>query len=164
MEWHQSLGLANAKHLSKLLIAQRNGYCSPHASLDERLAMIAGELDPESFYNGRLGDAIAVPRYRFAHELMTLRIVSQPQMLAKLIDKMKVRASLTHTAVSKLLKAHEIRRYPAKTGEVVEITELGRERLRNLYGAWEELGSKYCTAIPSSPDYCPETYRQKSVN
>jgi CTP-dependent riboflavin kinase len=97
--------------------------------------MIAGELDPESFYNGRLGEAIAVPRYRFAHELMTLRIVSQPQMLAKLVDKMKVRASLTHTAVSKLLKAHEIRRYSANIGEVVEITELGRERLRNLYGA-----------------------------
>jgi hypothetical protein len=162
--WLRKVGLTNAKHISKLLVAQRNGFCPPHSSLDERLAIIAGELDPESFYHGRIGDAIAVPRYRFAHELMTLRILSRPQIRGELVGRMKVRGALTQTVLSKLLKAHEVRQYQAKTGTAVEITELGYERLQNLYSAWKELGSKYSIAIPASPDYCPEAYRQKSVN
>ena len=53
--WLENFGLANAKHLSKLLIAQKYGYCPPHTSLDERLGIIAGEIDPESLYGRRVG-------------------------------------------------------------------------------------------------------------
>jgi len=162
--WLARFGLANAKHLSKLLIAQKYGYCPPHTSLDERLAIIAGEIDPESFYGKRLGDAVAVPRYRYAHEVMILRIACRSQILRLLFDKMKVRAKLTQVLLSKLVTLHELCERETDAGTVVETNESGHERLRNLYGAWGQLKSKYGITIPDSPSYCPAAFYQKSVN
>jgi hypothetical protein len=162
--WLERFGLANAKHLSKLLLAQKYGYCPPHTSLDERLAIIAGEIDPESLYGRRLGDAVAVPRYRYAHEVMILRIACQPQILRLLVDKMKVRAKLTKLVLSKLVNSHDLHLRQTDAGIVVETTERGHERLRNLYSAWEELESKYGITVPDSPSYCPAAFYQKSVN
>ena len=162
--WLQGFGFANAKHLSKLLIAQKYGYCPPHTSLDERLAIIAGEIDPESLYGKRLGDAVAVPRYRYAHEAMILRIASRPQILRLLVDKMKVRSELTRSVLSKLVASHHLHLRRTNAGIVVETTERGHERLQKLYGAWEELKLRYGIAVPDRPSYCPAAYYQKSVN
>lgn len=162
--WLERFGLANAKHLSKLLIAQKYGYCPAHTSLDERLAIIAGEIDPESLYGKRLGDAVAVPRYRYAHEVMILRIACQSQILRLLLDKMKVRAKLTRGVLSKLEASHDVHLRWTNAGTVVETTERGHERLRNLYSAWQELRSRYAIAVPDSPSYCPVAYHPKSVN
>ena len=162
--WLERFGLANAKHLSKLLMAKKYGFCPPHTSLDERLAMIAGEIDPESFYGRRLGDVVAIPRYRYAHEVMILRIAYRPQLLRLLVEKMKVRAKLTRAVLSKLVTSHELHQRQTSEGEVVEITERGHERLRILYSAWEELKSKYAVTVPDNPYYCPATFHQQSVN
>jgi hypothetical protein len=162
--WLARFGLANAKHLSKLLIAQKHGYCPPHTSLDERLAIIAGEIDPESFYGKRLGDAVAFPRYRYAHEVMILRIACRPQILRLFVDKMKVRAKLTKIAISNLATSHDLQLRQTEAGRVVETTGRGHERLGNLYGGWEQLKSKYGIIIPDSPSYCPAAFYQKSVN
>jgi hypothetical protein len=162
--WLERFGLANAKHLSKLLIAQKYGYCPPHTSLDERLAIIAGEIDPETFYGQRLGDAVAVPRYRYAHEVMILRIACRPQILRLLVDKMKVRAKLTECVLSKLVTSHELCVRHTDAGTVVETNERGQERLRNLYRAWEELNSRYGIAVPYTPSYFPAPFYQKSIN
>lgn len=162
--WLDRFGLANPKHLSKLLIAEKYGFCPPQTSLDERLAIIAGEIDPRSFYEGRLGDLIAVPRYRYAHEVMVMRIACQPQTLPSLVYRMKVRAKLTKSAVAKLvtLKALRVRRNGL--GTAVETTEQGVERLRILFKAWKELKSRFGITIPDSSSYCPSAFRSKNVN
>jgi hypothetical protein len=162
--WLGKFGLANAKHLSKLLIAEKYGYCPPHTSLDERLAIIAGEIDPESLYGRRVGDAVAIPRYRYAHEVMILRIACRPLILRLLVDKMKVRSKLTRSVLSKLVASHDLQLRRTNAGTLAETTERGHERLRNLYSAWEELRSRYDINVPDSPSYYPATYYQKSVN
>ncbi len=162
--WLERFGLANAKHLSKLLIAQKYGFCPPHTSLDERLAIIAGEIDPESLYGRHVGDAVAIPRYRYAHEVMILRITCRPQILGLLIGKMRVRAKLTKGVLSKLVTSHDVHLRQTGAGTVVEATERGHERLRNVYRAWEELKSRYSIAVPDTPSYCPAAFYQKSVN
>ncbi len=133
--WLERFGSANAKHLSKLLIAQKYGFCPPHTSLDERLAIIAGEIDPKSFYGRQLGDLIAVPRYRYAHEAMIMRLACQPRTLRSLIYKMKVRAKLTENVVSKLITLHALQVRRTGMGTVVETTECGVERLQILFKA-----------------------------
>ena len=162
--WLESFGLANAKHLSKLLVAQKFGFCPPHTSLDERLGMIAGEIDPISFYERRFGDAVAVPRYRYAHEVLILRIASRPRILRSLVREMKVRGKLTKSVVSKLVNSRELRLRQTDAGTVVEATERGHERLQNLYQAWMELKSRFGIAIPDNPSYCPVAFSSKSVN
>ncbi len=163
--WLERFGFANAKHLSKLLIAQKYGFCPPQTSLDERLAIIAGEIDPTSFYGRRLGDLIAVPRYRYAHQIMIMRIACQPQTLRSLVYRMKVRAKLTKDVVSKLVTSKALRvRRTAIGACAVEITERGVERLRILFKAWEELKSKYGITIPDGPSYCPSAFLAKNVN
>ena len=162
--WLERFGLVNAKHLSKLLIVQKYGYCPPHTSLDERLAIIAGEINPDSFYGKRLGDAVVVPRYRYAHELLILRIACRPQILRLLVEKMKVRAKLTESVVSKLVTSRELCVRETDAGTVVETNECGHEKLRNLYRAWEELRLVYGIAVPDTPSYCPVAFFQKSVN
>jgi hypothetical protein len=162
--WLERFGFANAKHLSKLLIAQKYGFCPPHTSLDERLAIIAGEIDPRSFYGRRLGDRIAVPKYRYAHEVMIMRIACQPQILRSLVYKMKVRATLTKNAVSKLVTLNELQARRTDVGITVETTKRGAERLRILFKAWEELKSRYGITVPDSPSYCPSAFRPKNVN
>jgi hypothetical protein len=157
--WLDRFGLANPKHLSKLLIAEKYGFCPPQTSLEERLAIIAGEIDPRSFYGRRLGDLIAVPRYRYAHEVMITRIACQPQMLLSLVHRMKVRGKLTESVVAKLvaLKLLQVRR--TDIGAVVETTEQGIERLRMLFKAWDEMKLRFDITIPDSPFYCPSAFR-----
>lgn len=162
--WLERFGLFNAKHLSKLLIAEKHGFCPPHTSVDERLAMIAGEIDPESLYGRRLGDAVNIPRYLYAHEVMILRIACRPQILRSLLDKMKVRAEITKIVISKLAASHDLQLRQTKDGRVVETSECGRQRLGTLYGAREQLKSKYGIAIPDSSSYCLAAFCQKSVN
>jgi len=162
--WLSGVGLVNPKHLSKLLIAEKFGFCPPYTSLDERLAIIAGEIDPESFYERRLGDAVAIPRYRYAHEVMILRIACRTQILRSLVAKMKVRAKTTKHVISRLATSHDLQVRQTSDGKVIETTESGHERLRTLYKAWEQLKSKYGITIPNSPCYCPDMLCQKSVN
>jgi len=162
--WLDRFGLANPKHLSKLLIAEKYGFCPPQTSLEERLAIIAGEIDPRSFYGRRLGDLISAPRYRYAHEVMIMRIACQPQTLRSLVHRMKVRTKLTKSCVAKLVASKALRVRRTDMGTVVEITEYGIERLRILFRAWEELKSRFGITIPDSPSYCPSAFRAKNVN
>jgi hypothetical protein len=162
--WLNRIGLVNPKHLSKLLVVEKYGFCPPHTSLNERLAIIAGEMNPESFYCKRVGDAVAVPRYRYAHELMILRIACIAQLLTLLIEKMKVRASLTREVLSKLTASRDVNLHQTRAGRVIETSDRGHGRLRRLYRAWEELHSRYGISVPELPWYCPTAFCQKSVN
>jgi CTP-dependent riboflavin kinase len=77
---------------------------------------------------------------------------------------MKVRAKLTKRVLSKLITSRELHQRQTSAGTVVEITERGHERLRDLYSAWQESKSKYSITVPDSPYYCPAAFHQKSVN
>jgi len=134
-EWLRRFGFANAKHLSKLLVTQKYGFCPPHTSLDERLAMIADEIEPVSLYGTRCGDAVTVPRYRYAHEVLILRIACRPRIPGSLVRDMKVRGKLSESALSKLVNSGELHLRQTDAGAIVEATELGHERLQNLYRA-----------------------------
>ena len=161
--WLETFGFANAKHASKLLVAEIFGFCPPHTSLDERLAIIAGEIDPASFYNKRTGDLIAVPRYRYAHEMMILRVACQPQLIRPLVRKMKSRAELTKNVVSKLVTSKELQIRRTRSGNEIETTERGLNRLSNLSDAWNELRPRYGITIPDDLSYCPSVFRQKTL-
>ena len=161
--WLDRFGLVNPKHLSKLLVSEKYGFCPPHTSLDERLGIIAGQLDPASFYERRDGDAVAVPRYRYAHEALVLRIASQPRVLSSLVHEMKTRGQLTEHVVSSLVRSDYLLMRESIAGVLIETTSSGRDRLRNLYRAWMELKSKFNIAIPDNPFYCPAKFA-KSVN
>jgi hypothetical protein len=162
--WLETLGFANAKHASKLLVAEMSGFCPTHTSLDERLAIIAGEIDPATFYNKRMGDLVAVPRYRHAHEVMVLRIACRPQLLRPLVRKMKVRAELTNNVVSKLAASKELQIRGTRSGNEIETTELGLNRLSTLMDAWKELRSRYGITIPKYLSYCPTMFQAQNVN
>jgi hypothetical protein len=159
--WLDRFGLANPKHLSKLLVAEKCGFCPPHTSLDQRLGIIAGELDPASFYERRLGDADANPRYQYAHEVLVLRIASRPRLLVSLVREMKIRGRFTEYAISKLAGSRDIQLRESNTGIVIEATRRGLDRLRNLYRAWEELKSRFHIAIPDTPFYCPAKFEKR---
>jgi hypothetical protein len=160
--WLGKFGFANAKHASKLLVAEMFGFCPTHTSLDERLAIIAGEIDPTTFYNGRKGDLVAIPNYRYAHEVMMLRIACRPQLLHPLLRKMKVRAELTSHIVSKLVKSKELQIRRRCRGTEIETTEAGLERLGIFFNAWKELRSKYGITIPDSLSYCPSAFQAQN--
>lgn len=145
-------------------MAQKCGFCPPHISLDERLGIIAGEMNPGSFYERQLGDLVAALRYRYAHEVMILRITCRPQILTSLVHKMKVRATLTKSVVTKPVASNELQVRRTDLGTAIETTEHGVERLRILFKAWEELRSKYGITIPDGPFYCPSAFRAKNVN
>jgi hypothetical protein len=162
--WLGKVGFANAKHASKLLVAEMFGFCPTHTSLDERLAIIAGEIDPATFYDRRKGDLVAPPKYRYAHEVMMLRIACRPQLLGPLLRKMKVRAELTRSIVSKLVKSKELRIRRTCRGSEIETTETGLERLGTFLNAWKELRSKYGITIPDKLSYCPSAFQAQNVN
>jgi hypothetical protein len=160
--WLERLGFANAKHASKLLVGGMFGFCPAHTSLDERLAIIAGEIDPAPFYNRRKGDLVATPKYRYAHEVMMLRIAYQPQLLHPLLRKMKIRAEMTRSIVTKLVKSKELQIRRTSAGTEIKTSDSGVERLRILLSAWKQLRSKYGITIPDSLSYSPSAFQARA--
>jgi len=48
--WMKEVGSSNLVHTSKYNVWKKFGFCPTKTTLDQRLAMLAGELDPEIFY------------------------------------------------------------------------------------------------------------------
>ncbi|MBW2986572.1 hypothetical protein KY333_04350 [Candidatus Woesearchaeota archaeon] len=49
-KWVQEIGFRNMKHLTKIKIWQKFGFCPPHTTLKERQRILKNELNPTSFY------------------------------------------------------------------------------------------------------------------
>jgi hypothetical protein len=48
--WMKEIGSSNPVHLTKYQVWKRFGFCPSRTTLNQRLAILSGELDPESFY------------------------------------------------------------------------------------------------------------------
>lgn len=50
MKFETLVGFHNMKHLSKLKIWKTFGFCPPHTTLEQRLLILDGKIDPYSYY------------------------------------------------------------------------------------------------------------------
>jgi len=49
-KWIKEIGFKNHKHLTKVKVWKKYGFCPPFTKINERIQMLNGELDPNSFY------------------------------------------------------------------------------------------------------------------
>ncbi len=49
-KWMSLIGFNNPRHYTKYLIWKKFGFCPPYTTLEQRKQILAGELDPYSFY------------------------------------------------------------------------------------------------------------------
>ena len=50
-KWFRIIGSKNPKHITKYLVWKKFGFCPPFTTLSQRKEILAGELNPSSFYN-----------------------------------------------------------------------------------------------------------------
>lgn len=48
--WMKEIGSSNPVHLTKYQVWKRFGFCPPRTTLNQRLAILSGKLDPKTFY------------------------------------------------------------------------------------------------------------------
>jgi len=48
--WIKEIGFSNPVHLTKYHVWKRFGFCPPRTTLNQRLVMLSGKLDPKTFY------------------------------------------------------------------------------------------------------------------
>ena len=49
-KWIENIGFKNLKHITKIQVWKRFGFCPPHTTLNQRKRILKGLLDPFSFY------------------------------------------------------------------------------------------------------------------
>jgi intein/homing endonuclease len=49
-KWIKKIGFKNSKHITKVQVWKKFGFCPPYTKLNQRIKMIEGKLDPNSFY------------------------------------------------------------------------------------------------------------------
>ena len=152
--WMRLVGLKNPKHLSKILIARINGFCPPWTSLDERLCIVAGELDPASFHKMNRQERQIESR-TVAHELLVLRVCSIRRNFDQFIAAMKSRAELSELVIRRLEKKKEISKSTENRMRTIQASELGLERLERIFEAWTPLRQCFGIPTPASANYHP---------
>lgn len=50
-KWIEEIGFKNQKHLTKMRLWNKFGFCPPHTTLNQRMKILKGELNPLSFYS-----------------------------------------------------------------------------------------------------------------
>jgi len=129
--WFRGAGLKNAKHLSKLLLYKSYGFCPHWSSLDERLSMIAGRINPDNLAKTR-GERKDVA-YRVSHELLILRLCQKPKLLRTLKARMKSRLALTQHVLRHLEGMGELRIGTNNNEPIAATTGLGSKRIEDVF-------------------------------
>lgn len=155
--WLEEIGIDDPKTLSKILVTETYGYNPPYTSLEERLSILAEDINPKSYYNGRIGDLRTKPHtYPYAREVFVLKLLAhQPApypRLTKILNFVPSNEALRQT-VKSLLNKKEIKK--SLTHTQLKITEHGIERLKHNHNAWKTLRQRFNIPIPPTPHHLP---------
>jgi len=61
-KWIEEIGFKNLKHLTKVKVWKRFGFCPPFTTLNQRLMILKGRLNPFSFYQNYKGHLEQIKR------------------------------------------------------------------------------------------------------
>ena len=111
VRWVKVIGSMNPKHLTKILIWCRYGFCPPHTTLKERLAMLRKSVDPLSYYDAAGGHTKAHELLLRERRILNTLLKYGPQTTRELSERLRVHRSTMKKTLRRLLRRGKLARF-----------------------------------------------------